>query len=336
MKLNAGRLTRRRFVACAAALALTAPFARAADDTAAASAYPSRTITMLVGFPAGGPSDAAARLLVERLQTKWPKANIIVENRGGANGSLAAAALTKAPADGYTLFLVTRSHVNLNWLYPKLPFNVEKDFQPVALMLTMPNVLVVGPSVKDADYAAFAAHVKAQPNALTAFSSGNGSDPHLALEEFRQKTGLQLRHIPYKGGGPGLIDMLGGNVDASFATLGTVMEQIRQGKARALAVGGDARDPMLPNVPTFKELGVKDYSPQAWYGVMAPAGTPKAIVDKLNTVINEVMNTPEGAKKLEVLGALPVKSSVEDFTRLYHKEIEENGKLIKSLHVTLD
>lgn len=335
MKLTQGRFAR-RVMACAAAMALTtsAQIARAAGEDAAN--YPSRPITLLVGFPAGGPADTAARILVDRLMTKWPDAHIIVENRGGANGSIAASVMTKSAPDGYTLFLVTRSHVNLKWLYSSLPFDVEKDFQPVAVELSMPNVLVVGPSVKDADYAAFVKHAQAAPNTLTAFSSGNGSDPHLALAEYQEKTGLKFQHIPYKGGGPGMIDMLAGRVDMSFATLGTVMEQIKQGKARALAIGGDKRAPQLPDVPTFKELGVADYSPQAWYGVMAPANTPPAIVNKLNATINEVMNTPEGAKKLAILGAVPVKASVADFSKMYKQGIEESGKLIKSLHITMD
>jgi tripartite-type tricarboxylate transporter receptor subunit TctC len=328
-------LRRRAAIGAAVAALAWGPAAHAADADAAAD-YPSRPITLLVGFPAGGPSDSAARILGERLQSKWPNATIVVQNRPGANGSLAAAAMTKSPADGYTLFFVTRSHVNLKWLYSSLPFDPEKDFQPVAVVLSMPNVLVVGPSVKDANFADFVKHAKAAPNMLTAFSSGNGSDPHLALAEFQQKMGLQFQHIPYKGGGPGMLDMLAGRVDMSFATLGTVMEVIRQGKARGLAVGGSERNPQMPEVPTFKELGMTDYSPQAWYGLMAPTGTPRAIVSKLHDAIEEVMNTPEGAKKLTVLGAVPVKLPVAEFERLYQHEIEESGKIIKTLKISID
>jgi tripartite-type tricarboxylate transporter receptor subunit TctC len=320
----------------AAALCSLTLLATAAHAQDPAADYPSKRITLLVGFTAGGPSDTAARILADQLHAKWPAANVIVDNRPGANGSIAAAAMTKAPADGYTLFLVTRSHVNLKWLYHSLPFDIEKDFQPVAQVLTMPNVMVVGPSVKDASYAAFVKHVQANPDGLAAFSTGNGSDPHLALAEYEEKTGLKIRHIPYKGGAQGLVDLLGGRVDLSFATLGTVMEQIRQGKVRALAIGGQQRDPQLPAVPTFKELGVKDYSPEAWYGVMAPAGTPKAIVAKLNAAINEVMNKPEGVKRLAAMGALPTRASVDDFTRIYRHDIESNGELIKKLDIHLD
>jgi tripartite-type tricarboxylate transporter receptor subunit TctC len=318
--------------AAAMAVASLSP-AHAADDPAAS--FPSKPITLLVGFPAGGPSDASARILAERLEHKWPGAHVIVENRPGANGSIAAAAMVKAPADGYTLFLVTRSHVNLKALYSKLPFDIEKDFQPIAKILTMPNVMIVGPSVKAADYAEFVKYAKANPGKLTAFSSGNGSDPHLALAEFQEKTGLQIRHIPYKGGGQGLVDMMGGQVDMSFATLATAMQQIVAGKVRALAIGGEKRHPDLPKVPTFRELGV-DFSPAAWYGVMAPAGTPTAIVNKLNAAINEVMNSPEGTKRLRDLGALPVHSSVADFTREYHQDIKNGTALIKKLNIHID
>ena len=316
-------------------LAAAAPAARAADD-AAVRDYPSRPIDLLVGFTAGGPSDAAARILAKRLTAVWPNVHVIVENRPGADGAIAAAAMTKAAPDGYTLFLATRSHVNLKWLYSGLPFDVATDFQPVAEVLTMPQVLVVGPSIKDADYAAFVQDVKAHPNGLTAFSTGNGSDPHLALALYEQKTGLKIRHVPYKGGANATVDMLAGRVDCSFATLGTVMEQIDKGQVRALAIGGTGRDPQLPNVPTFKELGVPDYSPAAWYGVVAPVGTPKGIVEKLNKAINEVMNQPEGAKALATLGALPVKVSVAQFTQQYHDDLVANGKLIKSLHIPVN
>jgi tripartite-type tricarboxylate transporter receptor subunit TctC len=244
--------------------------------------------------------------------------------------------MTKAAPDGYTLFFVTRSHVNLKWLYNKLPFDPEKDFKPVAVVLSMPNVLVVGPSVKEADYAALVKRARSDPNGMTAFSSGNGSDPHLALAEFQEKTGLKFRHIPYKGGGPGMLDMLAGRVDLSFATLGTVMEQIRQGKLRALANGGAERAPQLPDVRTFKELGIADYAPQAWYGVMAPTGTPPAIVEKLNAAITKVMNAAEGATKLDTMGAVPVKLPVADFERLYRHDIEESGKVIKSMKISID
>ncbi|ARP88419.1 hypothetical protein CAL13_21020 [Bordetella genomosp. 9] len=317
--------------ACAAALACNA--AMAADD---AADYPARPITLLVGFPAGGPADQAARILADRLQSAWHGARIVVENRGGANGTIAAAAMTKAAPDGYTLFLVTRSHVNVKWLYKTLPFDVEKDFQPVAVLLTMPNVLVVGPSVKEKDYASLARDIAAKPDTFTAFSSGNGSDPHLALAEFQDKTGLRIRHIPYKGGAQGMMDMLSGRVDLSFATLGTVMAQIQQGKLRGFAIGGEARNPQLPDVPTFAEVGVKDFSPQAWYGVMAPAGTPPAIVAKLNRTINQVMNTPEGRKQLAQMGALPARLSPQEFAKLYAHDIAVNGRLIQELHVGVD
>jgi tripartite-type tricarboxylate transporter receptor subunit TctC len=321
----------------AGALSGIRPAQAAQADEGAARNYPDRPITLLVGFPAGGPSDSAARIMVDRLQSAWPGARIIVENRGGANGTLAAAALLKAPADGYTLFFVTRSHVNLKWLYKSgLPFDTETDFLPVAEVLDMPNVLVVGPSVKEKSYAELARDIAAKPDTFTAFSSGNGSDPHLALALFEERTGLKIRHIPYKGGNQGMLDMLSGRVDLSFATLGTVMQQIRQGKLRALAIGGKQRDPLLPDVPTFAEVGVRDYSPETWYGVMAAKGTPPAIVEKLNRTINQVMNTPEGKAKLETLGAEPVNASVSEFDATYRKDMQEARELIQKLNVSID
>lgn len=298
--------------------------------------YPSRSLTILVGFPPGGASDAAARILADRLRTKWPKTTIIVENRGGANGSIAAAALAKSIPDGYTIFLVTSSHVNLKYLYSSLSFDPDKDFQPVTQLLSMPNVFTVGPSILAKNYAELASEIQAKPNTFTAWSTGNGSDPHLALALFEDKTGLKLRHVPYKGGGPGLVDMLGGRVDITLASLGTVLNQINTGKLRALAAGGDKRDPQLPTVPTYAELGIKDFSPQTWYGIMVPAGTPMPIVQKLNQTINEVMNTPEGIAKLAVLGAQPANTSIADFSRIISRDSDQNGKLIKELNIKID
>jgi tripartite-type tricarboxylate transporter receptor subunit TctC len=315
---------------------LTLSVTAAAWSADAVKEYPARPVTLLVGFPAGGPADMAARILAERLHTEWPDLKLIVENRGGANGTLAASQLTKADPDGYTLFLATRSHVNLKFLYKKLPFDPATDFQPVAVLLDVPQVLVVGPAVKAANYAELAEEIRAKPDALTAFSTGNGSDPHLTLEEFKAKTGLKVRHIPYKGGSQGMVDMLSGRVDMSFATLGTAMGQLAPGKARALAIGSPKRYPLLPDVPTFAEVGVRDFDPQTWYGVMAPIGTPPALVEKLNHAINKVMNTPQGRASLARMGATPVNDSVAEFSKLYASDLKAGGALIERLGVTVD
>jgi tripartite-type tricarboxylate transporter receptor subunit TctC len=314
-------------------LALCAQGVHAAD---AVADYPSRPITLLVGFPAGGPADMAGRILAERLHAKWPDVRVVVENRGGANGTIAAAQLVKADPDGYTLFLVTKSLVNAKYLYKGLTFDPAKDFKPVALLLDMPNILVVGPSVKAAGYADLERDIRAKPETYTVFSSGNGSDPHLAAAEYQEKTGLKLRHIPYKGGAQGMVDMLSGRVDMSFATLGTVMGQLQQGKARAIAIGSPKRYPLLPDVPTFAEVGVRDFEPQAWYGVMAPAKLPPALAQKLNQAINEVMNTPQGSDALRLMGATPVNASIDDFDKLYKHDMHESGELIEHLGLKLD
>ncbi|WP_454829818.1 Bug family tripartite tricarboxylate transporter substrate binding protein [Paraburkholderia xenovorans] len=272
-------------------------------------------------------------MLAKQLTTKFPDAHIVVEDRTGANGAIAAAATAHAPADGHTLFFITKSTVNLKYLYKKLAFNIDTDFQPVAKMMTMPNVLIVGPSIKVADYPAFVAHVKSAPGQLTSFSTGVGSDPHLALAGFTQKTGLNIRHIPYTGASNALIDMYAGRIDVSFATLATAMPPISKGNVRPLAIGGDTRNTLLPNVPTFKELGVEGFSPQTWFGVIAPKGTPMPIVEKLNAAIREVMNTPEGVKLLATLGSVPANQSVGDFTKDFREDIADSGALIHSLGI---
>jgi len=335
---KSGDILKLRLISRAAALLTLAGLAGPAAAADPAADYPTRPITLLVGFPAGGPSDTAARILAHQLEGELPGARVVVENRGGANGTLAAAALTKAPADGHTLFLVTKSHVNTKWLYRHLPFDPATDFQPVAVLLTMPNVLVVGPSIHAPDYQAFAADARQHPDEYTVFSTGNGSDPHLAAEEFQEKTALKFRHIPYKGGAQGMVDMLSGRVDLSFATLGTVMGYLADGRSqvRALALGGAQRDPLLPDVPTFAEVGVAGFEPMAWYGVMAPVGTPRPILEKLNQAINHAMNQPEGVAMLHKMGASPAHTSIEEFTELYQNDIKTNGELIRHLGVTLD
>jgi len=304
------------------------PAASQAED------YPtSRPINVLVGFPAGGPADHAARILTKLLQNVWPKAKFIVLNQGGANGTIAINNTVHAAPDGYTLLLGTQSMVNIQYLRKEVPYNVSKDLTPVAMLLRMPNVLVVGPSVKAKDYAEFMQQVKAAPGKYTAFSTGIGSDPHLALAEFKEKTGYQILHVPYKGGATPVLDMLAGRVDCSFATLGTVQSQLQKGKIRALAVGSEKPYPLLPGVPTFEQLGVKGYAPAVWYGVLAPKGTPAAIVDKLNKAITLAMNTKEGVEQLASMGATPTHLTPEQYNKVYQQNIVDNGKLIKSLGI---
>ncbi|MBV6306794.1 tripartite tricarboxylate transporter substrate binding protein [Candidimonas humi] len=299
-----------------------------------AADYPtSRPINVLVGFPAGGPSDHAARIMTKLLQQAWPQAKFIVMNQGGANGTIANSNVAHAAPDGYTLLLGTQSMVNIPYLHKKVPYDTAKDLVPVAMLLKMPNVLVVGPSVKAKDYAEFMQQVKAAPGKYTAFSSGIGSDPHLAVEEFMEKTGYKMLHVPYKGGAAGLLDMIAGRVDCSFATLGTVQGQLQKGQVRAFAVGSEKPYPLLPGVPTFEQLGVKDFAPAAWYGVLAPKGTPAAIVDKLNKTITQVMNSKEGVEQLASMGATPTRLTPEEYNKVYQEDIVESGKLIKHLGI---
>lgn len=299
-----------------------------------AADYPtSRPINILVGFPAGGPSDHAARILASSLGKIWPQAKFIVLNQGGANGTIAINNVAHAAPDGYTLLLGTQSMVNIQYLHKKVPYNTAKDLVPVAMLLKMPNVLVVGPSVKAKNYAEFMQQVKAAPGKYTVFSSGIGSDPHLAAAEFMEKTGYKMLHVPYKGGAAGLLDMLAGRVDCSFATLGTVQGQLQKGKVRAFAVGSEKPYPLLPGVPTFEQLGVKDFAPSAWYGVLAPKGTPAAIVDKLNKAITQAMNSKDGVEQLASMGATPTRLTPQQYNKVYQQDIVDSGKLIKSLGI---
>lgn len=304
--------------------------------TAAADDYPSKPIKFIVPYPPGGPTDAMARLIQVPLQAKL-KTPVIIENRGGAGGNIGTDFVAKSPADGYTIVLAASGPMAVNkTLYRSMPFDPLKDLAPVIQISAYPLVLEVHPSVPAKDLKQFLALAKANPSDLGFASAGNGTPQHLAGELFNTAAGLKLQHIPYKGAGPALIDVLGGHVKVMFDILGSSVQYIKQGKLRPLAVTTAARSPALPDVPTMAEAGLPGYDISGWHGIAAPAATPKPVITKLNQAINEIFADAEFKKRWEELGTPIVGGTPEAFGALVKSDTVKLGKLVKDAGVTVD
>lgn len=321
----------RSLSAVAAALALATPFA-----LAQAPAYPKQPVTLVVPFPAGGPTDAMARVLAQKLGDRLGQ-QVVVDNKGGAGGSIAAEFVAKASADGHTLFFGTTGTMAINpSLYSKLRYDPVKDFAPVSLMATTMNVLVVNPQVPARSLADVIKLAKAKPGDITYGSAGNGSSNHLSGELFRSTAGIQISHIPYKGSAPALVDLLGGRITMMFDTIAQQTQNIAAGKVRAIAVTGPKRSPLLPDVPTAQEAGLKDFDVTIWFGVLAPAGTPAPVIDKLSREIAAVMSTDEMKKRMQADGAEARPTSPAEFAALIRSDLAKWSPVVKASGATLD
>lgn len=307
-----------------------------AFNAAANDVYPSKPIKFVVPYPPGGPTDAMARLIQGPLQTKL-NTQVIIDNRGGAGGNIGSDYVAKAPADGYTILLAASGPMAVNkTLYKSVPFDPEKDFAPIIQISAFPLVLEVHPSVPVSNLKQFLALAKERPGELSFASAGNGTPQHLAGELFNSTTGMKLQHIPYKGAGPALNDVVGGHVKVMFDILGSSVQYIKTGKLRALAVTTATRSPALPDVPTMAEAGLPGYSISGWHGIVAPAATPKPVVSKLNQAINEIFADPGFKKRWEELGSPIVGGTPEAFGALMRSESSKLGKLVKDAGVTVD
>jgi len=290
-----GRILR---IACAAALAGGAASAACAAD----AAYPARPVRIVVGFSAGGPTDVVARAFVDFAARTLGKP-FVVDNKPGANTILAAEAVAGAPADGYTLLFGATNHTMIPALYSsRVKFDAVRSFAPVCSMAISPTVLVVGPSMQVPDLAGFLQQAKAAPGQRTYATPGTGSSGHFASEQFTRLAGIKMNHIPYKGAAQVVTDLMGGQVDSSFATLGSVLPQVQAGKLKALAVAAPRRSPLLPQVPTFEEAGIRGYRADAWYGLLTPAGTPPAVLAVLQKTAQAFVQAPATQQKLRDLG----------------------------------
>ena len=298
--------------------------------------YPNRSITMVVAFPAAGTTDILARLIGQKLTEKF-KQTVVVENRPGAGGNIGTAYVAKAPPDGYTIMMGTIGTQAINpSLYKKMPYDAAKDFVPITRAAMVPNLLVVN---KDAPYNTLAemmAFGKANPGKLTYGSSGNGTTLHLSGELFNLMSGSKITHIPYKGSTPAVADLLGGQISMIFDNMPSVIQQVKSGRLKALAVTSAQRNPQLPEIPTIQELGVAGYEVWSWFGLLAPAATPKPIVDKLNASIVDIIKQPDVQAKIIELGAVPVPETSAEFGAFIAAETLKWAKVIKEANIGID
>ncbi|MEY5099307.1 MAG: hypothetical protein RJA36_2026 [Pseudomonadota bacterium] len=298
-----------------------------------AQAWPAKPVRIVVGFSAGGPTDVVARTFAEHAARALGQP-VIVENKPGANTILAAEAVATAPADGYTLLLAATNHTMIPALYSaRVRFDAIRSFAPVCTLAVSPTVLVVGPSMQASTLEAFTQQVRQAPGKRTYGTPGTGSSGHFASEQFLRMTGLSMNHIPYKGAAQVVTDVMGGQLDSSFATLGSVLPQVQSGKLTALAVAAPRRSTLLPNVPTFAEAGVKAYSADAWYGLLAPANTPAKVLQTLEQVIGQFARNPATLAKLQGLGMESKSICGEAFGAQLEREAKDYTQLSNDLNL---
>ena len=310
------------FAALAAAACIAAPAAHAQQK------YPAKPVRIVVGFAAGGGTDIAARAIAQRL-TEAMGASFVVDNRPGAAGNIAAEIVARGTADGHTL-LMANSTIAIPSLYAKLPFDIRKDFVPVSLVALGPSVLTVHPSVQASDVKGLIALARSQPGKLTYGSGGMGNVTHLAMELLESMTGVDLVHVPYKGAAPSITATIGGEVQALFSSIPAALPQVNSGKLKALGVSISKRSPAMPNVPTIAEAGVPGYYAASWYGLLAPAGTPRAIVDAVATQTGAAMRSPDVSKQMLAQGFEPVGNTSAEFAKFIAAEIPRWEKVVKN------
>jgi len=321
---------------CLAALGTAAGLFLAAAGPAQAQAWPQRPITFIVPFPAGGGTDAFARPLAAQLDQQLGQ-RIIIENRGGAGGTVGASAASKLPADGYNFFVGAAHHAIAPALYPKLDYNIETDFIPIAVIAQPPQVIVVHPGkVQAKTVAELVAFAKANPDKLNYASAGNGTTHHLAGELFKLQTKTNLTHVPYRGAGPALQDIVAGQVDILFDGLGSSAPQIQSGRLRGLAVAAPTRSDAIPDVPTAKEAGLEGYEVATWYALWAPKGTPADIVTRMRAEVEKALKTPLISDTWKKNGSPIPTLAGDDFGKFVTAEIARWGTVVKDAQVKLD
>jgi tripartite-type tricarboxylate transporter receptor subunit TctC len=307
----------------ASAVGAPAALAQSAGD------YPSKTVTMIVGFPPGTATDSVGRILAERLGVRLGKA-FIIDNKPGQGGSIGAAAAAKAAPDGHTLLLSATAPLTVNsYLYAKLPYETSRDFAPIGLHSWLPYALVVNAQSRINTFQDLLTTAKADPGKLNYATIGNGTTSHLLVSMLMSRTGIKMNHIPYKGSGQAQADLIGGQVDLTFDTMVSVMPHVKSGKLRALAVSTKSRSKFSPEIPTLDELGVTGFDAGAWLGMLAPVGTPRPIVDKLNRELNAILDEPDTQRRLLALGAEILKSTPDEFAAHIKSEHEKWGKVVR-------
>jgi len=317
-----------------AAFALTAAVENAFAQTAAMP-YPTKPIRLIIPFPPGGPRDIQARLLGPKLTEAWGQP-VVIDNRAGANGAIGTEIAARAPADGHTLIIITAGEAAAVSLNPRLPYDLLRDFAPVALFSSGPSILVVNNALPVKSVKELIAYARARPGQLNFGSAGNGAPSHLSMELLKVMAQINLTHVPYKGMAPALTDVIGGQIQLSLPTIPGALPHVQSGRLRALAVSGAKRSPAAPDLPTLAEAGVPGYEATNWYGVAAPAATPRAVVAKLNAEIARVLALPDVRERLLNLGMEVETGSPDAFAEYIKREIAKWARVVKSAGIRLD
>jgi tripartite-type tricarboxylate transporter receptor subunit TctC len=300
-----------------------------------AQEFPNRTVRIVVAFPAGGPTDFVARLLADKLKGQLGQ-NVIVENKAGANGAIGAEYVARGEADGHLLFLTTVGAVAITPHLAKPNYDTLRDFAPVTLVVRNTTILVVKPEAPVNSAKDLAAMAREKPNSIPFASTGSGSMPHLALELFQSAAGVKFLHVPYRGAAPALTDLLGGQVQALFADAPVLLAQIKGGKLKPLGAASASRNAALADVPTLAEQGFADTSADNWYGLLAPAKTPAAVLTKLHDAVAAALDAPDVREKLVQSGAIPAPTSSADFGKLLADELARWGRVVREKNIRED
>ena len=331
MVKGALRLSSRRTI-LAAGMAALLPFAAHAADP---KKYPERPVRVVVGFSAGGTTDVVARIMAKELTAELGQ-SFVIDNKPGAGSNIATEQVARAEADGYTLLFVAVTSAINQTLYPKVRFDLVKDFAPVALGAKVPNVLVVNPNVPVNNVQELIAYAKANPDKVSYASSGSGTSIHMAGELFKLRTGLKTQHIPYKGSSPAVTDLMAGQVQFMFDNMPSSWPHVMNGKLKALAVTTTKRSPTAPDLPTMEESGIKPFDVSSWFGLIAPAGTPPEVVAKLNAAMNKAFDKPEVKEAYAKLGAVSEKNTPAQFGAFIKSEVASWAPVVKSSGATVD
>ncbi|MBS0319892.1 MAG: tripartite tricarboxylate transporter substrate binding protein [Proteobacteria bacterium] len=319
-------MSRLRIVVGTLVLALVMSGASWAED------WPTKPIRMVVPYPPGGGTDIVARIIVEKLGPELGQ-SVVIENKGGAGGSLGTAIVAHAPPDGYTVLLTLSSHTINPFLYKSLGYDVASDFAPVSLVAVIPQIVVANNALPVHNVAELTAYLKANPGKVNFASVGIGSPGHIAGELFKLRTGTEMTHVPYKGGGPAVTDTLAGQVQLLFVSMPAALQFVKQGQLRPIAVTSAKRSASAPDVPTIAENGGPDVVVDSWYGVLFPAKTPKAVVDRMNAALVKVLAMPEVKEKLFAQGAEAVTSTPAQFDTLIRDELKKWAVVVQAANI---
>ena len=318
------------------AIAVVGVMTALSSHMAWAQNYPAKPVTLVIPFPPGGGTDTGGRILAEQLSKKWGQP-VVVENKGGAAGQIGADLVAKAKPDGYTLLLGNIGTQAINpSLYPKMPYDPDTAFAPISLVAELPLAMMVNPSVPAKTANEFIALAKSKPGQFSYSSAGPGGAPHLAAEMFKDQTGTFILHVPYRGGGPAIADLLAGHVQLSFMTVLEASGHIKAGKLRALAVTGDKRVSALPDVPALNEQVLPGFNAISWLGLLAPAGTPPALVEKISSDVRAIMAEDAVKARFINLGGVPHANTPSEFVKMIADDRQRYAKIIRSKKISAD